>query len=95
MTQGIVIGLTGTLLGVGIGIALALNVDTVAPWLESAFGFKIFDPGVYYISEIPSDLRAGNVVATASIAFLLTFVSTLYPSFRAAKTPPPEALRYD
>lgn len=95
MTQGIVIGLTGTLLGVGIGIALALNVDTVAPWLESTFGFKIFDPGVYYISEIPSDLRAGNVVATASIAFLLTFVSTLYPSFRAAKTPPAEALRYD
>ncbi len=95
MAQGIVIGLVGTLLGVIIGVLLALNVETLAPQLETLFGFQIFPSDVYYISRIPSDLRVSNVVSIGLVTFVLTMLSTLYPSFRAARTQPAEALRYD
>ena len=95
MAQGIVIGLVGTLLGVLFGVLLALNVETLAPQLEALFGFQIFPSDVYYISRIPSDLRVANVVSLGLVAFALTALSTLYPSFRAARTQPAEALRYD
>lgn len=95
MTQGVVIGWLGTALGVLAGIALALNVGTVAPWLERTFRFQIMDADVYYITQIPSDMHAADVVLIAAAAFLLTVLATLYPSIRAAHTAPAEALRYE
>ena len=95
MTQGVLIGWIGTALGVGLGVALALNVDVVVPFLETNFGFHIMDPDVYYISGIPSELHAPDVVRIAFAALLLTFTATIYPAFQAARTQPAEALRYE
>jgi lipoprotein-releasing system permease protein len=95
MTQGVLIGWIGTALGVGLGVALALNVDVIVPFLETNLGFHIMDPDVYYISGIPSELHPPDVVRIALAALILTFVATIYPARQAARTPPAEALRYD
>jgi lipoprotein-releasing system permease protein len=92
----VLIGWIGTAVGVAAGLALALNIDVVVPFLEHTLGFHIMDdPDVYYISGLPSETHAGDVVRIASAALLLTFVATLYPAFQAAKTQPAEALRYE
>jgi len=95
LTQGVLIGWCGALLGVALGLSLAFNVDVIVPFLESVFGMHIFDPDVYYITTIPSEVRVGQVVAIASAALLLTLLSTIYPSIRGARTEPAEALRYE
>jgi lipoprotein-releasing system permease protein len=95
LTQGVLIGWCGSLLGVGLGLSLALNVDVIVPFLENVFGMHIFDPDVYYITSIPSEVRAWQVGVIAGIAMLLTLLSTLYPSIRGAHTEPAEALRYE
>jgi lipoprotein-releasing system permease protein len=94
-TQGLVIGATGTVLGTVLGVLVASNVSTIVPLLERVFGFHVMDPTVYYITEIPSELRVGQVVAIAGIAFLLTVLATIYPALRGAATEPAEALRYE
>ena len=95
MTQGLLIGWLGTAIGVALGLALALNVDVIVPALESTFGFHIMDPDVYYITGIPSETHVRDVVGIALAALVLTFVATIYPSLRAARTLPAEALRYE
>jgi lipoprotein-releasing system permease protein len=65
------------------------------PFLEQTFAFHIMDPDVYYIAGIPSETHARDVVAIAVVALLLTFVATIYPALRAARTAPAEALRYE
>jgi lipoprotein-releasing system permease protein len=95
ITQGVVIGWLGTALGVLAGVLLALNVATIAPWLEHTFGFQIMDADVYYITQIPSDLHLSDVVVIGTVAFALTVLATLYPARRAALTEPAEALRYE
>jgi lipoprotein-releasing system permease protein len=95
VTQGVLIGWLGTALGIAAGLALALNVDTVAPFLEQTFGFQFMDRDVYYITQIPSDTQVGDVLRIGTAAFLLTVLATLYPSIRAARTEPAEALRYE
>ncbi|MGH8197858.1 MAG: lipoprotein-releasing ABC transporter permease subunit [Steroidobacteraceae bacterium] len=95
VVQGTVIGWIGTLAGVGLGILLALNAGEIVPALERWFGFEIFDPAVYYITRIPSELRAGDVALVAAVALTLTLVATIYPARRAAATEPAEALRYE
>jgi lipoprotein-releasing system permease protein len=95
MTQGVVIGWVGTLLGVGLGLSLAFNVETIVPFLEQLFGVRVMDPTVYYITEIPSEVHAGQVIAIASVALVLSVLSTIYPSLRGAQTEPAEALRYE
>ncbi len=94
-TQGLVIGAVGTLLGVVLGLALAFHVGEIVPVLERVFGFHFMDPTVYYITEIPSEVRAGQVATIGTIAFLLTVLATLYPALRGAATEPAEALRYE
>jgi lipoprotein-releasing system permease protein len=95
MVQGVVIGMVGTVLGVATGIVTAFNIDTVVPAIERLFHFQILSREVYYISELPSDLHWGDVVWTAVISLGLSFVATLYPSWRAARVNPAEALRYE
>jgi lipoprotein-releasing system permease protein len=95
VTQGVVIGWLGTALGIAAGLALALNVGSVAPWLERTFNFQIMDSSVYYITKIPSDTHTGDVVLIGAVAFLLTVLATLYPAVRGARTAPAEALRYE
>ncbi len=94
LVQGAVIGLAGTLLGVLGGIPLALNVGTVVPALESLLGLRVLPEEVYYITRLPSDLRYGQVAVVTAIALVLCLASTIYPSVRAARTEPAEALRY-
>jgi len=95
MVQGTLIGVFGTLIGVMGGVALALNVETIIANLEQLIGYQFLPADVYYISSLPSDLHWNDVTVIATIAFILTLVSTLYPSWRASQIRPAEALRYD
>jgi lipoprotein-releasing system permease protein len=95
VVQGAVIGVIGTLLGVAVGVLLALNVDVVVPAVERAFNFQILSSEVYYISELPSDLHWRDVSRWRACRSLLAFVATIYPSWRAARVNPAEALRYE
>lgn len=95
IVQGFVIGAVGTLLGVIGGVVLALNVETIVPLIEAMMGQKFLPPDVYYISDLPSDLQWGDVLRISLAAFSLTLVATLYPAWRASRTQPAEALRYE
>ena len=95
MIQGALIGIIGTLIGVIGGVLLALNVETVVPAIERTFHIQFLDKSVYYISDLPSDLQSGDVITIAAIAIVLALVATVYPSFRAARVNPAEALRYE
>jgi lipoprotein-releasing system permease protein len=95
IVQGAAIGVVGTLFGVVLGVLLAANVPEIAAWVERVFGFKALAPEVYHISQLPSQLRTGDVILTASVALGLCFAATLYPSYRAATLRPAEALRYE
>ena len=95
IVQGALIGVIGTLMGVGGGVLLALNIDVVVPFLESLFNVTFLAKDVYYISELPSDLQGGDVITIAAISFVLCLLATLYPSWRASQVNPAEALRYE
>ncbi len=95
IVQGVVIGVIGMLLGSGGGIVLALNLDVVVPFIEHLFGVQFLAKDVYYISELPSDLRYDEVLLVSGISFLISLLATLYPSYRASQTQPAEALRYE
>jgi lipoprotein-releasing system permease protein len=95
IVQGATIGVIGTLLGVVGGVLLALNIGTVVTSVESAFGFRVLSPEIYFLTALPSDLKWGDVSTTALISLLLAFLATLYPSWRASRVNPAEALRYE
>jgi lipoprotein-releasing system permease protein len=95
MVQGMVLGVLGTLAGVVVGIITALNIDVIVPAIERAFSIKFLSKDVYLIPDLPSDLQLNDVVSIALMALVLSFVATLYPSWRAARTNPAEALRYE
>jgi lipoprotein-releasing system permease protein len=95
VTQGSIVGIVGTLAGVVSGILLALNLESIIGFFESVFGIKFLAADVYFISDLPSDLKVADVAVVAGIALVLALLSTIYPAWVAAKTAPAEALRYD
>jgi lipoprotein-releasing system permease protein len=95
VVQGAVIGVVGTLLGVIGGVALSLNVETLVPWLEHTLHVSLWPSDVYYISSLPSQLNPRDVANITGLALALSLLATLYPAWRAARTDPAEALRYE
>ncbi len=95
MVQGVVIGLVGTALGVVGGILIAVNIGTIVPFIEHLLGVHFIAKGVYFIDELPSDLHQSDVYTVAYFSFVISLVATLYPSWRASRTQPAEALRYE
>ncbi|AJE22235.1 lipoprotein-releasing ABC transporter permease subunit [Azotobacter chroococcum] len=95
MVQGTVIGALGTLAGGVLGVVAALNVSELIAWLESVSGRQILSSDIYFVSYLPSDLQMLDVALVCTAAFILSFLATLYPSWRAARIQPAEALRYE
>jgi lipoprotein-releasing system permease protein len=95
IVQGSIIGCSGTLLGLILGIVLALNVETVFPWLERTFNFQLMPGDVFYVTQLPSELQWFDVTVIALTALAIGVLATIYPSRRAAAVAPADALRYE
>ena len=95
MVQGTVIGVIGTLVGAVLGILAALNVSQLVGWIERLSGQQVMSSDVYFISNLPSELLLSDVVLICSAAFTLSFLATVYPSWRASRVQPADALRYE
>ncbi|WP_306393654.1 lipoprotein-releasing ABC transporter permease subunit [Telluria beijingensis] len=95
MVQGTLVGMLGALLGVGLGVLVALNVDVIVPAIERLLGVHFLSQEVYLISEMPSELRWNDVGWIGGVAVLLSFLATIYPSWAASRVKPAEALRYE
>jgi len=95
MIQGALVGLLGTGIGVGGGVLLALNIDVIVPFIERLLGIHFLAKEVYVISTLPSDLHWSDVSTIGMVAVVLAFLATIYPSWRAARVKPAEALRYE
>jgi lipoprotein-releasing system permease protein len=95
MVQGGVIGVLGTLAGVGMGVAVSLNIDVIVPFIERLLGVEFLSKDIYLISTVPSDLHGPDVAVIGVISVLLAFAATVYPSWAASRVKPAEALRYE
>lgn len=95
MVQGVIVGASGILMGVIGGVALATNLPALVKWIEHTFHVEFLSPDVYYISEVPSDMHWHDVGWIAGIAFVFCLLATIYPAWRASRTHPAAALRYE
>ncbi len=95
IVQGALIGVIGTLLGVAGGVLIALNIETIVPFIERLLGIQFLSKDIYYISDLPSELQWDDVAVITVVSLVLSLLATLYPSRRAAATQPAEALRYE
>jgi lipoprotein-releasing system permease protein len=95
MVQGAASGVIGTLSGVGLGVLVAANIDVIVPFIESVLGMSFLPAQIYLISKMPSDPRMSDIVPIGIISLVLAFVATIYPSWRASRVQPAEALRYE
>jgi lipoprotein-releasing system permease protein len=95
ITEGTLIGLVGTCLGLLLGLLLAINLGSIVGFIEILLGVHFVAPDVYFISELPSEVQADDVVRICAVAFILTVLATVYPALRAAGTNPARALRHE
>jgi lipoprotein-releasing system permease protein len=95
IVQGAFIGVVGTVVGTLVGVLTVLNISELIPLLEQLAGRKFINAQIYYISELPAELRHWDVIKIVSLSFVMTLIATLYPARAAAKTDPAEALRYE
>jgi lipoprotein-releasing system permease protein len=95
IVQGALIGVIGTLVGAVFGILIALNISTIIPFIEHLLHVQFLAKDVYYISDLPSDLIWSDVITIVLMSFVLSLLATLYPSWKASKINPAEALRYE
>lgn len=95
MIQGSIVGSTGVAVGVSLGLLIACNLDVIVPFIEGILGVEFLPKEIYFISSMPSDPRASDIVPIAVLSFAMSLIATLYPSWRAARTRPAEALRYE
>lgn len=95
IVQGALIGIIGTLIGAAVGVIIAQNIGVIIPFIEGLFHIQFLDKDVYQISEVPSDLIWSDVMTIVIVSFILSLLATLYPSWRASKINPAEALRYE
>jgi lipoprotein-releasing system permease protein len=93
--QGCAVGIAGVLLGAVLGCVLAFYVGAVVAALERLFGFYLFDPTLYFITRLPSQLQWPDVIITCLLGIGLSLLSTLYPAWRSGQIQPAEVLRYD
>ena len=92
---GSLIGFTGTFFGALIGIVFAKNIQNIRLWLENHFNVELFNPTVYFLTDLPSKIIVSDIIYITSLSLLLSFLSTLYPSYKASKTNPVDILRYE
>jgi lipoprotein-releasing system permease protein len=95
VVQGAAVGIVGTAIGLALGLGVAFHIDTLVPALERLLGVHFLPQDIYLISRMPSDPQAADIVPVAIVSLLLAFVATLYPSWRASRINPAEALRYE
>jgi lipoprotein-releasing system permease protein len=95
MVQGVVVGAIGIAIGTLAGVVLALNLESIVHFIEQRFGISFLSPDVYYISDLPSDMHWDDVGLIALLGFVFSLLATLYPAWRAARTEPAAALRYE
>jgi lipoprotein-releasing system permease protein len=95
MINGFIIGLCGTFLGVGLGLVVSCNINTIKGYLEYFSGIKIFDSAVYFLYNLPAQLDTSDMWFVCLLSLTLSFISTIYPAYRAAKLNPVEAMRYE
>ena len=95
MVQGSLIGIFGTLAGLIGGITLTLNLERILGAIESVFNVKLMPEDVYYITGLPTDMQTPDIIVITAVALVMSFLATLYPAWRAARTQPAEALRYE
>lgn len=95
LVQGALIGVVGTLAGVGLGMLVAYNVDVIVPFIERLFGIEFLPQQIYFISNLPSDPRFSDIIAIGLTSLILSLVATLYPSWRASSLQPAQVLRHD
>tara|TARA_Y100001935_G_C17310696_1_gene515902 strand:+ start:684 stop:1841 length:1158 start_codon:yes stop_codon:yes gene_type:complete len=93
--QGAALGFIGTFIGTILGVLLAVNIEAAVAQIEKIFGINFIDPSIYYISQLPSDVQLADVIFISGGAFVLSLIMTIYPAYRAYKTLPAEALRYE